>query len=67
MLWAVRAPVIIQSSFILAAGIGIEAGVTFLGLGDPAGTSWGLVMQNAFNGIYNNPAAIVGSGAGDHA
>ena len=46
---------IIQSSFILAAGIGIEAGVTFLGLGDPAGTSWGLVMQNAFNGIYNNP------------
>jgi peptide/nickel transport system permease protein len=60
VLWAVRAPVIIQSSFILAAGIGIEAGVTFLGLGDPAGTSWGLVMQNAFNGIYNNPMAIVG-------
>ena len=60
VLWAVRAPVIIQSSFILAAGIGIEAGVTFLGLGDPAGTSWGLVMQNAFNGIYNNPSAIVG-------
>jgi ABC-type dipeptide/oligopeptide/nickel transport system ATPase component/ABC-type dipeptide/oligopeptide/nickel transport system permease subunit len=60
VLWAVRAPVIIQSSFILAAGIGIEAGVTFLGLGDPAGTSWGLVMQNAFNGIYNNPTAIVG-------
>ena len=60
VLWAVRAPVIIQSTFILAAGIGIEAGVTFLGLGDPAGTSWGLVMQNAFNGIYNNPKAIVG-------
>ncbi len=60
VLWAVRAPVIIQSSFILAAGIGIEAGVTFLGLGDPAGTSWGLVMQDAFNGIYNNPMAIVG-------
>ena len=60
VLWAVRAPVIIQSSFILAAGIGIEAGVTFLGLGDPAGTSWGLVMKDAFNGIYNNPVAIVG-------
>jgi peptide/nickel transport system permease protein len=51
--------VIIQSSFILAAGIGIEAGATFLGLGDPAGTSWGLVMQNAFNAIYNNRWVIV--------
>jgi ABC-type dipeptide/oligopeptide/nickel transport system ATPase component/ABC-type dipeptide/oligopeptide/nickel transport system permease subunit len=60
VLWAVRAPVIIQSAFILAAGIGIEAGVTFLGLGDPAGSSWGLVMSQAFNSIYNNPAVIVG-------
>ena len=60
VLWAVRAPVIIQSAFILAAGIGIEAGITFLGLGDPAGTSWGLVLQQSFNGIYNNPGAIVG-------
>jgi ABC-type dipeptide/oligopeptide/nickel transport system ATPase component/ABC-type dipeptide/oligopeptide/nickel transport system permease subunit len=60
VLWAVRAPVIIQSAFILAAGIGIEAGITFLGLGDPAGTSWGLVLQLSFNSIYNNPAAIVG-------
>jgi len=60
VLWAVRAPVIIQSAFILAAGISIEAGVTFLGLGDPAGTSWGLVMQQSFNSIYNNPGSIVG-------
>src|SRR6185295_17170866 len=30
------------------------------GLGDPAGTSWGLVLQQSFNGIYNNPGAIVG-------
>jgi len=59
VLWAVRAPVIIQSAFILAAGIAIEAGVNFLGLGDPAGTSWGLVMQNAFNAIYNNRWVIV--------
>jgi ABC-type dipeptide/oligopeptide/nickel transport system ATPase component/ABC-type dipeptide/oligopeptide/nickel transport system permease subunit len=60
VLWAVRAPVIIQSAFILAAGIGIEAGVTFLGLGDPAGASWGLVMADSFNAIYNNRWAILG-------
>ena len=35
VLWAVRAPVVIQSAFILAAGIAIEAGITFIGLGDP--------------------------------
>jgi ABC-type dipeptide/oligopeptide/nickel transport system ATPase component/ABC-type dipeptide/oligopeptide/nickel transport system permease subunit len=59
VLWAVRAPVIIQSSFVLAAGIGIEAGVSFLGLGDPAGASWGIVLQNSFNGIYNNAWGVV--------
>ncbi|BBH63316.1 dipeptide/oligopeptide/nickel ABC transporter ATP-binding protein [Actinoplanes sp. OR16] len=59
VLWAVRAPVIIQSAFILASGIGIEAGVSFLGLGDPAGASWGIVLQNSFNGIYNNRWAVV--------
>lgn len=59
VLWAVRAPVIIQSSFVLASGIGIEAGVSFLGLGDPAGASWGIVLQTSFNGIYNNRWGVV--------
>jgi ABC-type dipeptide/oligopeptide/nickel transport system ATPase component len=59
VLWAVRAPVIIQSSFVMAAGIGIQAGVSFLGLGDPASSSWGIVLQNSFNGIYNSPWGVV--------
>jgi peptide/nickel transport system permease protein len=59
ILWAVRAPVIIQSSFVMAAGIGIQAGVSFLGLGDPASSSWGIVLQNSFNGIYNSPWGVV--------
>ena len=59
VLWAVRAPVIIQSSFVMASGIGIEAGVSFLGLGNPASASWGIVLQNSFNGIYNNPWAML--------
>ena len=59
VLWAVRAPVIIQSSFVMAAAIGIEAGVSFLGLGDPAGASWGIVLQTSFNAIYNNAWAVL--------
>lgn len=59
ILWAVRAPIIIHSSFIMAAGIGIEAGVAFIGLGDPAGASWGTTLQRSFNGIYNNPWGVI--------
>jgi ABC-type dipeptide/oligopeptide/nickel transport system ATPase component/ABC-type dipeptide/oligopeptide/nickel transport system permease subunit len=59
VLWAVRAPVIIQSAFIAAAGIGIEAGVDFLGLGDPSQPSWGGVLQESFTNIYNNPPGVV--------
>ncbi|WP_380161955.1 dipeptide/oligopeptide/nickel ABC transporter permease/ATP-binding protein [Kineococcus sp. R86509] len=59
VLWAVRGPVIIQSSFVLAAGIGIEAGVTFLGLGDPTKASWGVVLQESFNNIFLNPLSVL--------
>ena len=59
VLSAVRGPVIIQSSFVLAAGIAIEAGVDFLGLGNPAQPSWGSVLQQSFNNIYNNGASVV--------
>lgn len=59
VLWAVRAPVVIQSSFILAAGIGIQAGVEFLGLGDPKQASWGGTLQNANNNIYNNRFGVL--------
>ena len=59
VLTAVRGPVIIQSSFVIAAGIAIEAGVDFLGLGNPAQPSWGSVLQQSFNNIYNNGASVV--------
>ena len=55
VLWAVRAPVIIQSSFILAAGIGIEAGISFLGLGDPPERSWGVVLQRRLQRHLQQP------------
>lgn len=52
VLRAVRAPIIIQSSFVLSAGIAIQAGLEFLGLGDPTAPSWGGMLQDAFNTIY---------------
>lgn len=52
VLRAVRAPIIIQSSFVLGAGIAIQAGLDFLGLGNPADPSWGGMLREAFNSIY---------------
>ncbi|WP_329348984.1 MULTISPECIES: dipeptide/oligopeptide/nickel ABC transporter permease/ATP-binding protein [unclassified Streptomyces] len=59
VLWAVRAPVVIHSSFVLAAGIGIDAGVGFLGLSDPDKASWGGVLQESFGNLYNNKAGVL--------
>lgn len=59
VLSAVRAPVIVQSSFVLATAIAILAGVDFLGLGSPSEPSWGRVLQEAFANIYTNPANVI--------
>jgi len=59
VLWAVRGPAVIQSAFVLAAGIGIQAGVDFLGLGDPSKASWGSVMQSSFDNIYGAPSGVI--------
>jgi peptide/nickel transport system permease protein len=59
ILWAVRGPVTIHSAGILAAGIAIQAGVSFIGLGDPTVPSWGTVLGDAFTNIYRNPTGVI--------
>lgn len=59
VLWAVRAPVIINSAFIAAAGVGIEAGTSFIGLGDPSQPSWGQTLLTSFRAIYNNAWGVL--------
>jgi ABC-type dipeptide/oligopeptide/nickel transport system ATPase component/ABC-type dipeptide/oligopeptide/nickel transport system permease subunit len=59
VLSAVRAPVIVQSAFVLATAVAIVGGVDLIGLGDPSQPSWGRVLQDAFNNIYTNPASLI--------
>ena len=59
VLSAVRAPVIVQSAFVLATAVGILGGVDLIGLGDPSQPSWGRVLADAFNNIYTNPANLI--------
>lgn len=59
ILWAVRAPIIIHSSFVLGAGIAVEAAVDYLGLGDPSKPSWGIMLQEAFSNVYANRWSVL--------
>lgn len=52
VLRAVRGPLLIMSGGLVAAGIGIQAGLEYLGMGNPTIPSWGAMMQDAFNNIY---------------
>ncbi|PPF43299.1 ABC transporter [Pseudoclavibacter sp. AY1F1] len=52
-------PTIIQAAMLASAGIGIEAGIAFLGLGSSDRSSWGLMLSDASQNIYNAPALLV--------
>ncbi|MBP2266181.1 ABC-type dipeptide/oligopeptide/nickel transport system ATPase component/ABC-type dipeptide/oligopeptide/nickel transport system permease subunit [Pseudarthrobacter sp. PvP004] len=55
ILSAVRAPIIIQSALISGIAIGVQAGLEFLGLGDPTVATWGLMLSEGFRNIYVSP------------
>lgn len=59
VLMAVRGPLLIMSGGLLAAGIGIQAALEYLGLGNPNQASWGLMMQEAFNNMYSSMLPIL--------
>jgi len=59
VLGAVRAPIIIQSAFVLGAGIGIQAALEFLGLGNTREASWGGMLQQSFANLYVAPINVL--------
>jgi len=58
----VRAPIIIQASMMFGVGISIQAGLAFLGLGDPNQASWGSMLDDAFANIYAAPDLVIAPG-----
>jgi ABC-type dipeptide/oligopeptide/nickel transport system ATPase component/ABC-type dipeptide/oligopeptide/nickel transport system permease subunit len=59
VLRAVRSPIIIQSAFILAGAIGLQAMLEFLGLGSPSEPSWGGMLDLSFKNIYISPTGVL--------
>ncbi len=55
----VRAPIIIQTAVVCGVAISIQAGLQFLGLGDPSEASWGSMVNEGFKNLYTAPALIL--------
>lgn len=62
VLTAVRAPVIVASAGVAGAGIMIQAGLAFLGLGTPSQPTWGGMLQDAFQSIFRAPLNVLWPG-----
>ena len=59
ILFVVRAPIIIQAATVMSIAIAIQAGLDFLGLGDPSIPTWGNMLQDAFAKMYQSPLLLV--------
>lgn len=59
VLIAIRAPVILMAAGLMGAGIAVQAGLEFLGLGEPGAPSWGAMLTDAFSNIYIAPEQLI--------
>jgi peptide/nickel transport system permease protein len=62
ILGAVRAPIVIQAAMILAIALFIQAGLEFLGFGDPSQPSWGGMLNEGFANIFRGPLLLLWPG-----
>ena len=62
VLFAVRAPIIIQAAFVAGIAVVIQAGLEFIGLGDPSTPTWGGMLQDAFAAMYTAPTMLIWPG-----
>lgn len=62
ILFVVRPPIIIQASIVCGIAIAIQASLEFLGVGNPIGSSWGVMLNEGFLNIYTAPILLVWPG-----
>ncbi len=62
ILIVVRGPLLIQITGAVGLAVVIQAGLDFLGLGDPSLPSWGVMLADAFRTIYTAPLLVLWPG-----
>jgi ABC-type dipeptide/oligopeptide/nickel transport system ATPase component/ABC-type dipeptide/oligopeptide/nickel transport system permease subunit len=55
----VRAPIIIQTAAVCGIAIAVQSGLEFLGLGDPAKATWGVMLNDGFKNVYLKPQLLL--------
>jgi len=50
---------LIQTGFIFGVALIVQAGLEFIGIGEPGAASWGGMLGDAFKDIYNAPFLLV--------
>ncbi|MFD0634315.1 ATP-binding cassette domain-containing protein [Catenulispora yoronensis] len=55
----VRGPILIQAAMVGAVAISIQAGLDFLGLGDPTVPTWGTMLSDAFTTMGQHPLPVL--------
>jgi ABC-type dipeptide/oligopeptide/nickel transport system ATPase component/ABC-type dipeptide/oligopeptide/nickel transport system permease subunit len=55
----VRAPIIIQTAAVCGIAIAVQSGLEFLGLGDPAKATWGVMLNEGFKNVYLTPELLL--------
>ncbi|GAA3219785.1 dipeptide/oligopeptide/nickel ABC transporter permease/ATP-binding protein [Actinocorallia longicatena] len=59
VLFAVRGPVIIATAFLAGASIGVQSGLSFLGVGPATTPSFGAMIAGGFAELYTEPLQFV--------
>lgn len=59
VLSAVRAPIVIQTGLVASIAVGIQAALMFLGMGDGSSITWGALLQQGFNQMYEQPLIVI--------
>jgi ABC-type dipeptide/oligopeptide/nickel transport system ATPase component/ABC-type dipeptide/oligopeptide/nickel transport system permease subunit len=59
ILTVIRAPVIIQASIVAGIAIAVQAGLDFLGFGDPTIPTWGNILNDGFTNLYRDPELVL--------
>ncbi|WP_103534178.1 dipeptide/oligopeptide/nickel ABC transporter permease/ATP-binding protein [Streptomyces sp. SM11] len=59
ILTVVRTPVIIQGAMVAGAAVALQAGLEFIGLGDPNIVTWGTMLNDGFRSIYTAPLLML--------
>lgn len=62
ILLAIRAPLIILAMMIASMSIGIQSALDFLGLGSTNGPTWGGMLSEAFEKVYEAPQLMLWPG-----